>query len=521
MKELIYHRLLLPAVERNADRTCAVNASNGFTTTYAQHLDRVGRLIGGLRSLGVGRGDRFAVMTLNSPEYLELYHAAYLGGGVVNPLNLRFAAKELAYVLRDSDTKVCFVDAWFAPLIDSVKAEAGLEHVVLVGGGADTAPHTVTYDDLIASSTPTIPDAGDETDPVVLMYTGGTTGVSKGATLTHGNIVANTLQCDAWFQPALGKLDGQANMVVALPLYHIFALTVCGMVGMRLGAMCVLIVNPRDIGQFIKDMSKQHISMLPAVNTLFNALMNHPDFKKMDWSHLKVSMGGGMAVQAPVAERWYQLTGCSIVEGYGLSETSPVVTANLIDSTKFTGTIGLPLPSTEIAILDDDGKALPIGSSGEIGIRGPQVMRGYWNRPDETARSMTADGFFKTGDVGIMDERGYTKIVDRKKDMILVSGFNVYPNEVEEVIAGCPGVSEVAAIGVPDEHSGEAVKVFVVRKDPSLTEADIKKFAEQGLTGYKKPRHIEFRDDLPKTNVGKILRRALRNEELEKLPKTP
>jgi long-chain acyl-CoA synthetase len=351
-------------------------------------------------------------------------------------------------------------------------------------------------------------------DVAFLQYTGGTTGVSKGATLTHRNIIANLLQTEAWGQPGLAKPPVVESMTIicALPLYHIFALTACAMWGMRIGALNVLIPNPRDIGGFIKELAKYEFNMLPAVNTLYNALLNHPDFKTLDFSKLKMANGGGMAVQQSVADKWLAATGGAIVEGYGLSETSPVATCNPADSTAFSGSIGLPVPSTDIAILDDEGKPVPLGSPGEIAIRGPQVMAGYWNRPEETAKVMTADGFFKSGDVGVMDERGFVKIVDRKKDMILVSGFNVYPNEVEGVVASHPGVLECACVGVPDDYSGEAVKLFVVRKDPQLSADTLMAFCKENLTGYKKPKYIEFREELPKTNVGKILRRMLRDE---------
>jgi long-chain acyl-CoA synthetase len=353
------------------------------------------------------------------------------------------------------------------------------------------------------------------TDVAFLQYTGGTTGVSKGATLTHRNIVANVLQSEAWGQPAMDKppVVEQMTIVCALPLYHIFALTACAMWGMRIGALNILIPNPRDIGGFIKELRKYKINSLPAVNTLYNALLNHPDFGAVDFSALKICNGGGMAVQQAVNDKWKAATGVCIIEGYGLSETSPVATCNRSDLTEFTGTIGLPVPSTDIAILDDDGNPVALGERGEIAIRGPQVMAGYWNRADETAKVMTADGFFKSGDVGVMDAEGYVKIVDRKKDMILVSGFNVYPNELEGVIAAHPGVLECAVIGVPDENSGEAVKVFVVRKDPNLTSEQLMDYCKQQLTGYKKPKYIEFRKELPKTNVGKILRRVLRDEK--------
>jgi long-chain acyl-CoA synthetase len=351
-------------------------------------------------------------------------------------------------------------------------------------------------------------------DVAFLQYTGGTTGVSKGATLLHRNIVANVLQNDAWLQPVLTKEPkvDQILIVTALPLYHIFALTACFLLAMRAGGMCLLIPNPRDIPNFVKELQKYKPNMFPAVNTLYNALLNHPDFGKIDFSQLKSSTGGGMAVQRAVADRWVKATGCPIAEGYGLSETSPTLTCNTADSGAFTGTIGLPVPSTEISIRDDAGNELPLGQPGEICARGPQVMAGYWQRPDETAQVMTSDGFFRTGDIGVMDENGMIKIVDRKKDMVLVSGFNVYPNEVEDVIAMHPGVLECAVIGVPDAASGEAVKAFIVKRDPALTEDELKHFLAERLTNYKRPKFVEFRDELPKTPVGKILRRALRDE---------
>jgi long-chain acyl-CoA synthetase len=348
-------------------------------------------------------------------------------------------------------------------------------------------------------------------DVAFLQYTGGTTGVSKGATLHNRNIIANMLQVEAWMQPAINThTEQQHNFVCALPLYHIFALTVCNMIGVRTGSCNLLIPNPRDIPGFVKELSTFKFNVFPCLNTLFNALAHNPEFAKLDFSSLKISLGGGMATQRAVAEKWTAITGSTIVEGYGLSETSPVATCNVSNLKGFTGTIGLPVSSTEIAIRDEDGKDLPLGEAGEICIRGPQVMAGYWNRADETAKVMTADGFFKSGDIGIMDETGATRIVDRKKDMVLVSGFNVYPSEVEEVVMNCPGVLEAAAIGVPDEHSGEVVKLFIVRKDPALTESAVQDFLKEQLTGYKRPKYIEFRTDLPKTPVGKILRRELR-----------
>jgi long-chain acyl-CoA synthetase len=348
-------------------------------------------------------------------------------------------------------------------------------------------------------------------DIAFLQYTGGTTGVSKGAILLHRNIIANVLQNEAWLQ--FKQQPEQIVFVAALPLYHIYSLTISAFMGMRMGGLNLLIPNPRDIPGFVKELSKYRVAVFPAVNTLYNALLNNPEFSKLDFSSYSVCNGGGMAVQKAVADKWLKVTGTPIIEGYGLSETSPVATANRVDIKEFTGTIGLPIPSTEVQILDDDGNPVPLGQTGEIAIRGPQVMAGYWNRADETAKTMTADGFFKTGDIGIMDERGYTRIVDRKKDMIIVSGFNVYPNEVEGVVAAHPGVLEVACIGVPDQNSGEAVKLFVVRKDPNLTAEQLLDYCKHELTAYKKPKFIEFRDELPKTNVGKILRRQLRDEK--------
>jgi long-chain acyl-CoA synthetase len=337
--------------------------------------------------------------------------------------------------------------------------------------------------------------------------------VSKGAVLLHRNLMANVLQAEAWYQPALKKIPPgeQVVTVCALPLYHIFGFNSNMMLGLRMGGCNILIPNPRDIGGMLKELSKHRFHSFPAVNTLFNAMVNHADFSKVDWSSLKISVGGGMAVQSATAKQWLEKTGCPIVEGYGLSETSPSATCNPVDSTAYSGNIGLPMPGTELALLDDDGNEVPMGTPGEIAIRGAQVMAGYWQRPDETAKVMTANGFFRTGDIGTVDERGFFKIVDRKKDMILVSGFNVYPNEVEDVITQMPGVLECAAVGVPDDKAGEAVKVVIVKKDDQVSAADVRAFCEANLTGYKRPRVIEFRADLPKSPVGKILRRELRD----------
>jgi long-chain acyl-CoA synthetase len=455
----------------------------------------------------------------------------------VNPL---YTPRELEHQLKDSGADAIFILENFAHVFQQVADKVPTKVAVVCAMGdmlgfvkgllvnfvvrnvkkmvpEYSLPNAVRWSEMMADGLKMNlkPVEVGHSDVAFLQYTGGTTGVSKGATLTHRNIIANMLQSEAWYQPALSKLKPGENPVTitALPLYHIFALTVCAMMSMRIGGKCVLIANPRDIPGFVKELAKHTFHVFPAVNTLFNGLLNNEEFKKLNFSRLILSAGGGMAVQQAVAERWLKVTGCPIAEGYGLSETSPVATANRTDTDKFTGTIGLPVPSTEIAILDDNGEKLPVGGVGEIAIRGPQVMAGYWNRPDETAKVMTADGFFRSGDIGVMDADGYTKIVDRKKDMILVSGFNVYPNEVEGVVASHPGVLECAVVGVPDDNSGEAVKLFVVKKDPALTEKELMEFCKEQLTGYKKPKYIEFRADLPKTNVGKILRRELRDEK--------
>jgi len=511
--------------------------------TYAE-LDACSkRLAAWLQSRGMAKGARVAVMMPNILQNPIAIAAILRAGYTVVNVNPLYTARELEHQLKDSGSEAIIVLENFAHTVEQVLKNTPVRHVVVASmgemlGGAKgmlvnfvvrsikkmvpefSLPNMVRFKDALAQGAkmPYTAPTLSASDIAFLQYTGGTTGVSKGATLTHRNIIANVLQTEAWAQPALSQPPAVEfpNIVCALPLYHIFALTACAMWGMRVGGMNILIPNPRDIPGFIKELGKYKITTLPAVNTLYNALVNHPDFASLDFSTLKTANGGGMAVQQAVNDKWKQITGKSIIEGYGLSETSPVATCNRADEQGFTGTIGLPVPSTDIAILDDDGNILPLGQTGEIGIRGPQVMAGYWNRPDETAKVMTPEGYFKSGDVGIMDERGYVKIVDRKKDMILVSGFNVYPNELEGVIAGHPGVLECAVVGVPDEHSGEAVKVFVVRKDPNLTESVLQEYCKAQFTGYKKPKYIEFRDELPKTNVGKILRRALRDEQQQK-----
>ena len=492
-----------------------------------------------LQAKGLPKGARVALMMPNVLQYPIATAAVLRAGYAVVNVNPLYTPRELEHQLKDSGAEAIIVLENFANTVQKVIAHTAVKHVIVTSMGdllgfkgvivnlvvrrvkkmvpAFSLPGAVNFNDAIAAGRgmkfekPKIsPD-----DVAFLQYTGGTTGISKGATLLHRNIVANVLQNDAWLQPALSAPPhvDQLFIVCALPLYHIFALTACFLLGMRAGGVNLLIPNPRDIPGFIKELMKYQVNSFPAVNTLYNGLLHHPDFKKIDFSKLKMSNGGGMAVLRPVAEQWKQVTGCSIAEGYGLSETSPTLTCNTATSTEFNGSIGVPVPSTYISIRDDAGNEVPLGQPGEICAKGPQVMTGYWNRPDETAKVMTADGYFRTGDIGVMTPDGYTKIVDRKKDMILVSGFNVYPNEVEEVISSHPGVLESAVIGVADERTGEAVKAFIVKKDPNLTAEDIVKFCHEQLTNYKVPKQIEFRTELPKTNVGKILRRQLRDEK--------
>jgi long-chain acyl-CoA synthetase len=504
--------------------------------TYAQ-VDQMSRKFGAwLQGKGLQKGARVAIMLPNVLQYPVAMAGILRAGYTVVNVNPLYTPRELEHQLKDSGAEAIIVLENFANTVQQVLQDSPVQHVIvatmgdLLGGvkgaivnfvvrhvkkmvPAFTLPRAVSFKQVLAEGGRMTlhPAKIGHDDIAFLQYTGGTTGISKGAVLLHRNVVANVLQNEAWLH--MGAQQEQVVFVCALPLYHIYSLTISAFMGMRLGGLNVLVPNPRDIPGFVKELAKYRVTVFPAVNTLYNALLNNPDFARLDFSSYKVCNGGGMAVQQAVADKWLKLTGTPIIEGYGLSETSPVATANRVDIKEFTGTIGLPIPSTEVAILDDDGNPVPLGVAGEIAIRGPQVMAGYWQRPDETARSMTADGFFKTGDVGIMDERGYTKIVDRKKDMIIVSGFNVYPNEVEGVVAAHPGVLECACIGVPDKNSGEAVKLFVVRKDPNLTAEELLSFCKHELTAYKKPKYIEFRDDLPKTNVGKILRRQLRDEK--------
>lgn len=529
--------LLEESFQKYADRNACVCMDKFLTYREVDHLSaEVGAW---LQSLGLQKGARIALMMPNVLQYPIAIAAVLRAGYVIVNVNPLYKPRELEHQLTDSGAEAIIILENFASTLEKVIASTQVKHVIVATMGdlfgglkggivnfvvrhvkkmvpAYTLPQAVQFKDVLRQAAgmtlqrPTL----THQDLAFLQYTGGTTGTAKGAMLTHRNIIANVLQNEAWISPVLGTLpkDKQLTFVCALPLYHIFALTTCGMLGAHLGVMNLLIPNPRDIPGFIKELMKYKVHFLPAVNTLYNGLLNNPDFAKVDFSELKLCNGGGMAVQQVVNDKWKKLTGCAICEGYGLSETSPTATANPPTTNEFTGTIGLPVSSTELKIIDSDENEVPHGSAGEIAIRGPQVMAGYWNNPVETAQSMTVDGFFKTGDIGIMDERGFTKIVDRKKDMILVSGFNVYPSEIEGVVASHPGVLECACIGVPDEHTGEAVKLFVVRRDPALTEADLMAYCKEQFTGYKKPKSIEFRAELPKSNVGKILRRELRDE---------
>ena len=534
-------QLLEESFQKYAHR--AAFNSMGKNVTYGE-VDELSRALGAyLQSVGLQPGDRVACMMPNVIQYPVSVAAILRAGFVVVNVNPLYTPRELEHQLKDSGAKAIVILENFGATLQQVLDKTPVKHVILAAMGdmlgfikgslvnyvvrkkkklvpPFSLPTAVKFNDAIARGKPLAlsPSKAKFEDPAVLQYTGGTTGVSKGATLLHRNIVANVLQSEAWMQPALTnpkkpKPPEQLTTVCALPLYHIFAFTVCFLLAVRTGGLVILIPNARDFPGTIKALKGFKIHMFPAVNTLYNALLNEPSFKELDVSDMRVANGGGMAVQKAVADKWLAATGCPIVEGYGLSETSPSATCNPTDTDAYSGTIGLPLPSTEIAIRDDDNTDVKQGEPGEICIRGPQVMAGYWQRPDETAKVFAPDGFFKTGDIGVMDERGYVKIVDRKKDMVLVSGFNVYPNEVEDVVASCPGVLECAVIGVPDEKSGEAVKVFIVKKDPALTEQQVRDYCEANLAGYKKPKYIVFRADLPKTPVGKILRRELRDME--------
>ncbi len=510
----------------------------GKSFSYGRIDDASRALAAYLQGLGLDKGDRVAIMMPNTPQYPVAVAAILRAGYVIVNVNPLYTPRELEHQLKDSGAKAIVIVENFAHVLQQVLGAVPTKHVLVTGLGdmlgfpkativnyvvrnikkmvpAYQLPGAVRLMDAIAQGAGKAyrkPDIGAN-DIAVLQYTGGTTGVSKGAVLLHRNLVANVLQSEAWYQPALKKVPAgeQIMTVCALPLYHIFGFTANMMLSMRMGGCNILIANPRDFKAVLEDLSQYKVHSFPAVNTLFTALANHPDFGTVDWSSLVISVGGGMAVQSATAKLWLDKTGCPICEGYGLSETSPSASCNPVDTTAYSGTIGLPLPNTEMTLLDDDGREVPIGTPGEIAIRGPQVMAGYWQRPDETAKVMTADGFFRTGDIGVVDERGYFKIVDRKKDMILVGGFNVYPNEVEDVVTQMEGILECAAVGVADAKAGEVVKLVIVKSDPAVTESDVRAYCEVNLTGYKRPKIVEFRSDLPKTPVGKILRRELRD----------
>ncbi|HMN76936.1 MAG TPA: long-chain-fatty-acid--CoA ligase [Burkholderiaceae bacterium] len=539
--DVAQYRSLVELLEESFKKHAGATAYRfmGKTISFGQ-VDQQSRAFAAyLQGLGLAKGDRVAVMMPNVPQYPVTVAAILRAGYVVVNVNPLYTPRELEHQLKDSGAKVIVMIENFATTLQAVAANVPTKTVILTALGdmlgfpkslivnyvvrnvkkmvpAFDLPGAVRFNDALnqgrgkALRAATVgPD-----DIAVLQYTGGTTGVSKGAVLLHRNLVANILQSEAWYQPALKKIPAgeQVVTICALPIYHIFGFNTNMMLGMRMGGCNILIANPRDLPAVFKDLKGQKFHSFPAVNTLFNAMAHHPDFGSVDWRSLVISVGGGMAVQSGTAKIWLEKTGCPIVEGYGLSETSPSATCNPVDSTAYSGNIGLPMPNTELELLDDDGNEVPLGTPGEIAIRGPQVMAGYWQRPDETAKVMTADGFFRTGDIGTVDERGYFRIVDRKKDMILVSGFNVYPNEVEDVVSQLDGVLECAAVGMPDAKAGELVKLFVVRSKPDLTEKQVQAFCEANLTGYKRPKVVVFRDELPKTNVGKILRRELRDK---------
>jgi long-chain acyl-CoA synthetase len=511
----------------------------GKDISFAQVDDLSRAFAAYLQSQGLAQGDRVAVMMPNVPQYPVAVAGILRAGCVVVNVNPLYTPRELEHQLKDSGAKLIVMLENFATTLQAVMAAVPTKKVVLAAMGdmlgfpkgaivnyvvrkvkkmvpAYELPGAVRWGDALAKGRKGSlrPAQVGPDDIAVLQYTGGTTGVSKGAVLLHRNLVANLLQCEAWYQPALRKIPAGEQLVTvcALPIYHIFGFNTNMMLSMRLGGSNILLPNPRDIPAVLKELKGQRFHSFPAVNTLFGALVSHPDFNTVNWRGLVISVGGGMAVQSATAKAWLEATGCPIVEGYGLSETSPTVSCNPVDSTAYSGDIGLPLPGTEVKLIDDDGNEVAAGTHGEIAVRGPQVMAGYWQRPDETAKVMTADGFFRTGDVGVLCDNGHFKIVDRKKDMILVSGFNVYPNEVEDVVTQMPGIAECAAVGVADAKAGEAVKLVIVRSSPAVTEEMVRSYCEANLTGYKRPKVIEFRNELPKTNVGKILRRELRDK---------
>ncbi len=521
------------SIKKFADRPAFHNM--GKTISFAE-LDRLSREFGAwLQSKGLAKGARVAIMMPNCLQYpIAMFGTLRAGCTVVN-VNPLYTPRELEHQLKDSGAEVIVVLENFGSVLQEVRPKTPLKHIVVTSLGEMLGvkglvvnlvvrkvkkmvppfdlPGAIDFKQALAEGAGkalTTPPLSHD-DIAFLQYTGGTTGVSKGAMLLHRNIIAALLQYKVWLAPAIAS--ERPVIVTALPLYHIFSLTVNCLNMMAVGGENILITNPRDIPGFVKELAKHKYTIITGVNTLFNALLNHPDFAQLDFSSLKLAVGGGMAVQKSVADRWKQVTGPTLIEGYGLTETSPSATANPLDLKEYSGAIGVPMPSTDIVMRDDNDRDVALGQPGEICIKGPQVMAGYWKQPEETAKVIGKDGYLHTGDIGIMDEKGFIRIDDRKKDMILVSGFNVYPNEIEQVVAMHPGVLECAVIGVADEHSGEVPKVFVVKKDPHLTEKDILEHCKKELTGYKRPKHVEFRSDLPKTNVGKTLRRALRDEK--------
>ena len=533
-------QLLEESFRKNAARPFSVCMDEWMS--YGQ-LDELSAALGAwLQSRGLERGARVAIMLPNVPQFAVTMAAVLRAGYTCVNVNPLYTARELEHQLRDSGATAIVILENFATTLEEVIETTAVKHVVLTAMGdllgfwygkwitfavrhlAKMVPafklplnderDVTMFRRAIAdgASRKLQPSTANMDSIAFLQYTGGTTGLSKGAILTHRNVVAAILQAEAWFTPALKKVGdvSKTNNIAALPLYHIFALTLC-FLSIRWGAHMTLIPNPRDLSAFIGVLKKRPFHMLPAVNTLFNSLLTHPQFKSVDFSHLCVSQAGGMAASEGTARHWFRATGCPMIEGWGMSETCAIGTNNPVTNTEFTGSIGLPLPGIEIAIKDEQGLSLPPGEHGEICIKGPNVMIGYYQQAAETSAAFTSDGFMKTGDIGVMDAKGYTRIIDRKKDMIIVSGFNVFPNELENVISLCPGVVECAAIGVPDAKQGEAIKVFVVKNDPLLSEDDVSKYCHEQLTGYKRPKYIEFRDELPKSNVGKILRRELRH----------
>ncbi|HQY09779.1 MAG: AMP-binding protein [Burkholderiales bacterium] len=528
--------LLDEAFERHAESSACVYMGQSYSY---RRIDDASRALGAwLQGQGLQRGDRVALMMPNTPQYLVAVAAVLRAGLVVVNVNPLHSGRELEQQLKDCGARALILLENFALTFAQVRHAVPVKTVLLTSlGEMLPLPRRLLVDTVVRHVRKQVPDhdlAGavrfkdalhrgermvfqparpSPGDIALLQYTGGTTGVSKGAVLLHRNLVANVLQCEAWFQPALQRMPAgeQLTQVCALPLHHIFGFSTNLLLGLHLGACNLLIADSQDLPALFKALEGVRFHSFAAMNPLFHAMAQHPDLARVDWSHLRLSVGGGMAVQPATARLWLNKTGCPICEGYGLSETSPTVSCNPTDSSHFNGSVGLPLPGTEVSVLDEGGVPLPAGVPGEIAVRGPQVMAGYWQRPDETAKVMTVDGFLRTGDIGLMDERGYLRMIDRKKDRILVSGFSVYPSEVEDLLALMPGVVECAVVGVQGAHGSDTVKAVIVRQDDGLTEVEVRAYCEQNLTGYKRPKVIEFRRELPKTAVGKVLRRELRS----------